>query len=102
MARAGRKGKEGLTDLRHDEATRINNPPAGLASEGYVPILPKVEYSYSPRRPPELRFDPRGGPDRLPQLICEALKRPLTAEEAHTLAEALRNQEPWLEWASKL
>src|SRR5205085_10512268 len=30
-----------------------------------------------------------------------ATQRPLAPEEARLLAEALRNQEPWLEWAGK-
>jgi len=45
-----------VTDYRHDEATRKNNPPAKIAAEGFVPLLPKAEYQYSPRRPPELRL----------------------------------------------
>src|SRR2546423_15655645 len=102
MARVKAKPTVEVTDLRHDEATRTNNPPAGLASEGQVPILPKVEYSYGPRRTPELRFDPAGKGDELPELIAQAMKRPLTADEAKNLADALRNHEPWLEWAAKL
>lgn len=90
-----------VTDYRFLEATRKNNPPAKIAAEGYVPILPKVEYSYSPRRPPELRFDLSGRADELPELLRKATKRNLTEAEAWTLAEALRVHEPWLEWAGK-
>jgi hypothetical protein len=45
-----------VSDHRFPEATRKNNPPAKIAAEGYVPPIPKAEYLYSPRRPPELRF----------------------------------------------
>jgi len=37
----------------------------------------------------------------LPELLQEAQQRKLTAYETRLLAEALRNQEPWLEWTSK-
>ena|ERR1017187_6968965 len=47
---------DAVTDYRFPEATRKNNPPAKIAAEGYVPLIPKAEYLYSPRRPPELRF----------------------------------------------
>ena len=56
---------------------------------------------YSPRRPPELRFDPTGSADQLPELLAKATKQKLTEVEAWTLAEALRVHEPWLEWAGK-
>ena len=55
------------SDYRHPEATRKNNPPAKIAAEGYVPLIPKAEYQYSPRRPPELRFDPTASADELPE-----------------------------------
>src|SRR5207244_8587246 len=42
-----------------------------------------------------------GKPDALPDLLVEATRRKLTAEEAKQVAAALRNQEPWLEWAGK-
>ena len=90
-----------VSDYRHPEATRKNNPPAKIAAEGYVPLIPKAEYLYSPRRPPELRFDPTGSADELPELLAEATKRKLTEPEALALAEALRVYEPWLEWAGK-
>ena len=90
-----------VSDYRFPEATRKNNPPAKIAAEGYVPLIPKAEYLYSPRRPPELRFDPTGRADELPELLAKATKQKLTPAEAGTLAEALRVHEPWLEWAGK-
>ncbi|MBV9678395.1 MAG: hypothetical protein JO185_18810, partial [Acidobacteriaceae bacterium] len=54
---------EAVTDYRHPQAKRKNNPPAKMAAEGVVPILPKTEYAYSPRRAPELRFDRNGEAD---------------------------------------
>ena len=101
MARKKKADSTPVEDYRHEAATRKNNPPARLAAEGSVPVLPKAEYSYSPRLPPALRFDTTGAADRLPTLLEEATRRPLTAEEARTLADALRNREPWLEWAGK-
>jgi adenine-specific DNA-methyltransferase len=90
-----------VTDYRHQEAARKNNPPAKIAAEGTVPLLPKIKYEYSPRLAPVLRFDKDAGPDQLPELLQAAQRRPLTAAEAKLLAAALRNQEPWLEWANK-
>jgi adenine-specific DNA-methyltransferase len=90
-----------VSDYRFPEATRKNNPPAKIAAEGYVPLIPKAEYLYSPRRPPELRFDPTGSADELPELLAKATKQKLTQVEAWTLSEALRTHEPWLEWAGK-
>ena len=90
-----------VADYRFPEATRKNNPPAKIAAEGHVPLVPKAEYTYSARRPPELRFDPTGRPDELPGLLAIAKQRKLTDAEASQLAEALRVHEPWLEWAGK-
>ena len=90
-----------VEDYRHSGAKRKNNPPAKIAAEGTVPVMPKIVYSYSPRRPPVLRFDPTGKADQLPELLAKATKEPLTKEEAQILAEALRTQQPWLEWAGK-
>jgi hypothetical protein len=58
--------------------------------------MPKIRYEYSPRLPPVLRFDSTGQADKLPELLQKAQRQPLTAAEATQLAEALRNQEPWL------
>jgi adenine-specific DNA-methyltransferase len=93
--------KEVLADYRHDEAKRKNNPPAKIAAEGAVPPMPKIEYAYSPRLPPVLRFDPTGAPDKLPELLEQARTRSLTEDELRLLAQALRKEEPWLEWAGK-
>ncbi|MBM4071877.1 MAG: tetratricopeptide repeat protein [Planctomycetes bacterium] len=90
-----------VEDYRHSGAKRKNNPPAKIAAEGMVPVMPKIEYSYSPRRPPVLRFDTSGKADKLPELLEKATKGPLTKDEAQVLAEALRTQQPWLEWAGK-
>jgi adenine-specific DNA-methyltransferase len=90
-----------VEDYRHKGAKRKNNPPAKIAAEGKVPVLPKIEYSYGPRRPPVLRFDSSGRADRLPELLADATRRKLTEDEARLLAAALRTQEPWLEWAGK-
>ena len=60
-------------DYRHDTEVRTNIPPAKIASEGRVPSVDKVTYSYSPHLPPRLQFDPSG-------------------KTVH---------EPWLEWAGR-
>jgi adenine-specific DNA-methyltransferase len=91
----------GIEDYRHSGVTRKNIPPAKIAAEGDVPEVPKIQYSYSPRRQPELRFDPSGKADRLPEVLEKAKHGPLTAAEAQVLAQALRVQQPWLEWAGK-
>lgn len=78
----------GLSDFRHDEAKRKNNPPAKIAGEGTVPAIPKAQYTYSPRLPPVLRFYPDGAPDRLSDLLAEAGRRPLTAEQQRFAAAA--------------
>lgn len=101
----GKKKSKGngpnVEDYRHKSAKRKNNPPAKIAAEGVVPTLPKIEYLYSPRRPPKLRFDPTASPDDLPELLADATERTLSKQEARELAEALRNQQPWLEWTGK-
>lgn len=91
----------GVKDYRYEATKRKNIPPAKIAAEGVVPLLPKIEYFYSPRRPPALQFDPTGKPDELPELLATARGRALSEDEARLLAEALRSQEPWLEWAGK-
>lgn len=101
MARKKKSGTPPVEDYRHEAARRKNNPPARLAAEGTVPALPKATYHYSPRLPPVLRFDDTGNADRLPDLLDEATRRPLSPEEAQLLADALRHQQPWLEWAGK-
>ena len=91
-----------VQDYRHDTATRKNNPPAGIAAQGQIKETPKQEYAYNPHLPPNLRSDPNGDTDKLPELLQIAQQRALTAEEAKTLADALRHYDgPWLEWAGK-
>ena len=90
-----------VQDYRHDTATRKNNPPAGIAAQGKIKETPKQEYAYNPHLPPNLRFDPNGDADKLPELLQKAQRQALTAEEAKTIADALRHHGPWLEWAGK-
>jgi DNA-directed RNA polymerase specialized sigma24 family protein len=52
-----------------------------------VPAMPKIEYAYSPRRPPTLRFDTTRDADKLPELLAEASRRNLT-EDDHADNEA--------------
>ena len=100
MARKKRQETE-VKDYRHEEATRKNNPPAGIASHAKIREKPKREYVYNPHLPPELRFDESGDADRLPELLEKAQQEPLTADEVQILAAALKHHDPWLEWAGK-
>ncbi|MGA2624229.1 MAG: site-specific DNA-methyltransferase [Bacteroidota bacterium] len=90
-----------VVDYRYNKSTRKNIPPAGLAAQGKVREHPKITYAYNPHLPPVLRFDSTGGSDKLPALLETARQRVLTTEEAKLLSMALRNNEPWLEWAGK-
>jgi len=90
-------GNGKVKTYRHEEAKRKNNPPAKIAAEGIVPAMPKARYACNPRRPPELRFDTTGPPDKLPEVLGEARRRHLTDDEVKLLAEALRTNE----WAEK-
>lgn len=98
---AGQQGDLPVEDYRHAGATRPNNPPAAIAAEGRTPSVPRQTYAYSPRLDPVLRSDPTGRADALPPLLDKATREPLTAKEAGLLADALRQHEPWLEWAGK-
>jgi adenine-specific DNA-methyltransferase len=89
-----------VTDYRH-KAKRKHIPPAGLAAQGQIKQTPKLQFAYNPHLPPVLRFDPTGKADQLPEPIRQATVRPLSLQEARLLADALRNHEPWLEWAGK-
>lgn len=102
MARRRKSDNPGapVVDYRHD-TKRKNIPPAGLAAQGKIREAPRIRYEYDPHLPPVLRFDGSGESDRLPELLVAARTRALTADEARLLAEALRNREPWLEWAGK-
>ena len=102
MARKKRTAQQKeVQDYRHDTATRKNNPPAGIAAQGEIRETPKQEYAYNPHLPPNLRFDPNGDADKLPELLQKAQQRALSADEAKTIADALRHHSPWLEWANK-
>ena len=70
---------------RHEDAKRKSNPPAKIAAEGIVPAMPEARYAYNPHRPPALRFDPAGSPDKLPELLEEARR-------AGALAQALEGK----------
>ena len=89
-----------VQDYRHDDATRRNNPPAGIASHGGLREKPKQEYAYNPHLPPILRFDETGEADQLPELL-EKAKNGLSDDEIKILADALKDRAPWLEWAGK-
>jgi len=52
--RTARKGKE-VADYRHEEATRPNNPPAGLAWQDTAPP-PKRKWAYDPHLDPTLQW----------------------------------------------
>ena len=93
-------GDDAVKTYRYDE-TRKNIPPAGLAAQGKIEERPKVRYSYDPHLPPILRFDSTGKEDAIPDLLATAQQRTLTVDEVKLLAEALRNHQPWLEWAGK-
>ncbi len=99
LKRMGEAG-ELVRTYRYDE-TRKNIPPAGLAAQGKIEEKPHTRYSYDPHLPPVLRYDESGQSDRLPALLEEARRRPLTDSEARQLAEALRVRQPWLEWTGK-
>lgn len=94
------QASESIADYRFD-AKRTNIPPSGLAAQGKLDDARRVRYSYDPHRPPVLRFDGTGAADQLAELLATARQRALTSEEAAVLAEALCNQQPWLEWAGK-
>ena len=76
-------------------------PPAKIAAEGAIPKVSEAQYSYSPRRPPTLRFDQHGAPDKLFDLLEQARHRALNEEEAKLLTDALRTHEPWPDWTGK-
>ena len=90
-----------IQDYRHDNATRRNNPPAGMAGQGRTPDTPKQEYAYNPHLPPILRSDPDDDVDELHELLRKAQHQTLTPDEAEKIADALKHHEPWLEWTGK-
>lgn len=90
-----------ISDYRFDESKRKNIPPAGLAAHGVMEYAPKQRFYYDSHLPPVLRFDNTGDNDKLPELLEKAKKQILSLSEVLLLAEALKKQEPWLEWAGK-
>jgi len=93
---------DAVTSLTYD-AKRKNIPLAGLESNWKVEDSPKIKYEYNPHLPPALRFsnDP-AETDKLPPLLAKAAAgKPLTKDEVKTLADALRQHEPWMEWTGK-
>ena len=99
--RTGDRDKAGVAAITY-AAKRKNIPPAGLEAHGVVREKPKVRHEFNPHLPPALRFSPdAAAADRLPELLAAARQRPLSADEADLLAEALRRHEPWLEWSGK-
>lgn len=82
-------------------ATRLNNPPAGLAAEGKAAESARTAYAYNPHRPPMLRFDPSGASDRAAELASLASERPLSGPEVEELKQLLSVHAPWIEWAGK-
>ncbi len=99
-AKSSQSAKAPVADYRH-AAKRKNLPPAGLAASGEIKETPKLQFAYNPHLPPRLRADPTGKADALPELLREATTRKLSKDEAKIVAEALRRQEPWLEWSGK-
>jgi adenine-specific DNA-methyltransferase len=90
-----------VSDYRHDDARRKNNPPAGLAAHGKVRSAPKLRYAYDPHLPPALRFDASGRSERLDALIGRAIGGTLSEEDGAILRDLLGSGAPWLEWAGK-
>ena len=90
-----------VEDYRHDQATRTNNPPAGIAAYGSIHEQPKHEYIYNPHLPPVLRFDGNGNPDKLSELLNKARSERLSDDEVNLLEEVLKQHTPWLEWSGK-
>ena len=99
--KADSEAGEPVVDYRHRNVTRLNIPPAGLAARGDIAREKKIRYAYNPHLAPALRLDATGGADRISELIEEAGRRRLEPEELKLLQEALRNHDPWLEWAGK-
>ncbi len=71
--RAPRKRTAGDTpdpvkDYRHDEAKRLNNPPAGLTGQKPTSVADQPQTVYDPHKPPVLRrlacvdVNPQGAP----------------------------------------
>lgn len=97
----GKDPGEKVTDYRHKKVKRLNIPPAGLAARGEIVKERKVRYAYNPHLSPVLRFDATGKADAIKKLLEKAARQKLEPDEVALLEAALRNYEPWLEWAGK-
>ena len=76
-----------IADYRHD-ATRKNNPPAGLVEFDRPPAQPTRKYSYNPHLDPQLIVARR---ERLVKLAQPLERRPLVELE-QDVALATRDQ----------
>jgi len=99
--RRAAKSADPVKDYRHDEAKRLNNPPAGLTGQKPTSVADQPQTLYDPHKPPVLRFDPTGAADKVTDLLAKAKARPLTKDEVAFLESALANHQPWLEWSGK-
>lgn len=100
---SGRKGKS-ANRLNASGQDLSERKPKRSADDVLAQGLPEPaipQYLHDPKLPPVLRFDPTGQSDKLHWLLDEALERPLKSDEVRLLADALKNHEPWLEWAGK-
>ena len=104
MPRNSKKSKEvrgNVKDYRHKSVKRLNIPPAGLAARGEIAREKKIKYAYNPHLIPKLQSDATGKADRITRIIEKARHGRLESKEHGILLDALRNHEPWLEWAGK-
>src|SRR5690349_10583373 len=83
-------------DYRYTADKRKNIPPAKMAGEGTVPVVPKAKYAFSPHLFPALRFDATGETDQFARLVDVAGTRPLSSEELAKLQLILQVREPTL------
>lgn len=101
MPKKSQSAANDVTDLRHERATRLNIPPAGIAAKGKLVREAKVTYGYNPHLPPALRFDPTGRADRLNELLAKLGAEKSLSEEDVKELQALAKADPWLEWSGK-
>lgn len=85
----------------HDDDRRVGIPSGDTVGKAPVPKAPKKKYWYNPHLSPVLRYDASGKADRVIALVDKAGREPLTPDEKKLLGKALRNHQPWLEWAGK-
>jgi adenine-specific DNA-methyltransferase len=70
---------DAVQSYRH-AAKRKNIPPAGLASQGKLREVPRIQYEYNPHLPPVLHFDASGASDKLLDLLRTVRTRALNAD----------------------